>query len=229
MRIAICDDEADQREAMLSFVHQYNPSLAVDTYDAAVDLLLAVDQVPYDIVFMDIEMPEPNGFEVATQLKNKANSPLVIFVTKSNSYTIQGYGVAFRYLAKPISYAPFSSVLSLALKELQPAKVSIVCDGVYHVVTVNQILYCEAMDHRLTIHTLGSCFYSRMTLTEFISQLPQEDFAQPHKSYLVNLNYVQSVGPNDVILTSNQGGIPIPLSKGKRKQFIQRLGDYIGR
>ncbi len=229
MRIAICDDEADQREAMLSFVHQYNPTLAVDTYDAAIDLLVAVDQVPYDIVFMDIEMPEPNGFEVAQQLKTKTNSPLVIFVTKSNSYTIQGYGIAFRYLAKPISYALFSSVLSLALKEREPAKVSIVCDCVYHVVTVNQILYCEAMDHRLTIHTLENCFYSRMPLTEFISQLPLEDFAQPHKSYLVNLNYVQSVGPKNVIVSSKQGDIPIPLSKGKRKQFIQRLGDYIGR
>ena len=229
MRIAICDDEADQREVMLSFVRQYNPTLAVDAYDAAIDLLLAVEQIPYDIVFMDIEMPAPNGFEVAQQLKVKSNSPLVIFVTKSNSYTIQGYGVAFRYLAKPISYAMFSSVLSLALKEREPAKVSIVCDGVYRVVTVNQILYCEAMDHRLTVHTLENCFYSRMPLTEFISQLPLEDFAQPHKSYLVNQNYVQSVGSNDVVLASTQSDIPIPLSKGKRKQFIQRLGDYIGR
>lgn len=229
MRIAICDDEADQRKVMLSFIHQYNSTLAVDTYDAAIDLLLAVEKVPYDIVFIDIEMPAPNGFEVAEQLKAKANPPLVIFVTKSSSYTIQGYGVAFRYLAKPISYALFSSVLSLAIKEREPAKVSIVCDGVYHVVTVNQILYCEAMDHKLTIHTLGNCLYSRMSLAEFISQLPAEDFAQPHKSYLVSLNYVQSVGPNDVILTSNQSDISIPLSKGKRKQFIQRLGDYIGR
>lgn len=229
MRIAICDDEADQRKVMLSFARQYNPTLAVDTYDAAIDLLLAAEKVPYDVVFMDIEMPSPNGFEVAEQLRMKANHPLVIFVTKSSSYTIQGYGVAFRYLAKPISYTLFSTALSLALKEREPEKISIVCDGVYHVVTVNQILYCEAMDHKLTIHTLGNCLYSRMTLTEFISQLPVEDFAQPHKSYLVNLNYVQSVGQSNVILTSNQSDIPIPLSKGKRKQFIQRLGDYIGR
>ena len=54
MRIAICDDEADQREVMLSFVCQYNPTLAVDTYDAAIDLLLAVEKIPYDIVFMDL-------------------------------------------------------------------------------------------------------------------------------------------------------------------------------
>lgn len=229
MRIAICDDEANQCDMMLSFIHQYNPALAVDTYDAAIDLLLAVEKVVYDIIFMDIEMPAPNGFEVAKLLKAKANPPLVIFVTKSSSYTIQGYGVAFRYLAKPISYVLFSSVLSLAIKEREPAKVSIVCDGIYHVITVNQILYCEAMDHRLTIHTFGRCFYPRMPLTEFISQLPLEDFAQPHKSYLVNLNYVQSVGLNDVILTSNQSDIRLPLSKGKRKQFIQRLGDYIGR
>lgn len=229
MRIAICDDEADQRKTMLEFIHQYNVQLAVDIYDAAIDLLLAVDQVPYDIVFMDIEMPEPNGFDVAEKLKNKANPPLVIFVMKSNSYTIQGYGVAFRYLAKPISYAQFSATLALAIKEREPAKITILCDGVYHVIAVDQILYCEAMDHKLTIHTQENCFYSRTTLADFMLQLPIEDFAQPHKSYLTNLNYVQSVGPNDVILTSNKSSISIPLSKGKRKQFIQRLGDYIGR
>ena len=82
MRIAICGDEADQREVMLSFVCQYNPTLAIDTYDAAIDLLLAVEKIPYDIVFMDIEMPAPNGFEIAQQLKVKSNSPLVIFVTR---------------------------------------------------------------------------------------------------------------------------------------------------
>lgn len=229
MRIAICDDEVDQREVMAQYIRQYNSTLAVDVYDAGVDLLLAANTTQYDIVFMDIEMPSPNGFEVAQMLKAKSNSPLVIFVTKSSSYTIQGYGVAFRYLAKPITYELFSSALSLALREREPAKISLMCDGVYHVVAVNKIVYCETMDHDSTLHTQNGQFTSRTPLAELSAQLPSEDFAQPHKSYLVNLNYVQSVNASTVVLTSNHGSIQIPLSKGKRKQFIQRLGDYIGR
>lgn len=229
MRIAICDDEEEQRGLLAVYCKKYNTSLSVDTYSAALDLLLASNRLSYDIIFMDIEMPEPNGFEVAEALKKKPNPPLVIFVSKSNSYTIQGYGIAFRYLQKPVAYEVFETVFSLATKECEPVKIPFISEGVYHVLSVKDILYCEAFDHSLTVHTRKSSYTSRMSLSELISQLPAEDFAQPHKSFLVNMSYVQSVDATNVMLESIAGKIQLPLSKGKRKSFIQKLGDYIGR
>ena len=202
MRIAICDDEADQREVMLSFVCQYNPTLAVDTYDAAIDLLLAVEKIPYDIVFMDIEMPAPNGFEIAQQLKVKSNSPLVIFVTKSNSYTIQGYGVAFRYLAKPISYAMFSSVLSLALKEREPAKVSIVCDN-------------KLMNKQMTISAFSDELAQvRTKKKEFLSQIER---IVPWGEWLAMIQPCYYKG--------ERGNKPYPLEIMLRLYLLQNLYD----
>lgn len=229
MKIAICDDEKEQQACLAAYCKKYNPSLSVSIFSAAVDLLLAFERDSYDIVFMDIEMPSPNGFEVAKMLRKRSNPPLVIFVTKSNSYTIQGYGIAFRYLAKPVSYEPLASVLALAIKEREPSKISFVCEGMCHVLVVKEIIYCETLDHNLTLYTKDACYSSRTPLTELMSQLPSEDFTQPHKSYLVNLNYVQSVGTNSVCLVSDGTKFQVPLSKGKRKHFIQRLGEYIGR
>lgn len=229
MRIAICDDEKEQRVLLSEYCRRFDESLLVDTYNAAVDLLIVCDQISYDIIFMDIEMPSPNGFEVAEALRRKATPPLVIFVTKSNSYTILGYGIAFRYLPKPVAYEVFAAVLSLAIKEREPAKIPFVCNGVYYALPINKIIYCETLDHDLTVYTKSEHYTARMPMADLASHLPSEDFAQPHKSYLVNLKYVYSVAANNVILISGQNKIQLPLSKGKRKDFMQRLGDYIGR
>lgn len=229
MRLAICDDEFEEQKILSEYIHKFNATIKVDVYNAALDLLLATDRIAYDIVFMDIEMPSPNGFEVAEMLKKKHNSPLVIFVTKSNSYTIQGYGIAFRYLPKPISYEMFETALSLAVKEREPEKIPFMSEGTYHVISVNEIVYCESLDHNLTVHTTNRCYRSRTPLSDISTQLPSEDFAQPHKSFLINLNYVQCVDASCVTLAWGNNSEIIPLSKGKRKLFIQKLGDYIGR
>lgn len=75
MRIAICDDEQEQRKLLFEYIRRYKDTIKVDIYGAALDLLLAVDQIKYDIVFMDIEMPSPNGFEVAEALKKRNIHP----------------------------------------------------------------------------------------------------------------------------------------------------------
>lgn len=229
MRIAICDDEQEQRILMKQYAKQYDQSLQVDIYESALDLLLSAERISYDIVFMDIEMPPPNGFEVATALRKKSNPPLVIFVTKSNSYTIQGYGIAFRYLPKPVAYETFSAVLTLAIKEREPVKISFMCDGTYKILSVKDIVYCETFDHNVTVHTRETEFTARMTLAELVAKLPSEDFAQPHKSYLINLGFVQCVETDNVELAWATNTVGIPLSKGKRKIFVRQIGDYIGR
>lgn len=227
MRIAVCDDEPEQLELLLNYCRRFDSALPVTPYETAQALLAEASGL--DIVFLDIEMPAPNGFEVAQELRKKANPPLVIFVTHSSRYTILGYGIAFRYLQKPVSYEDFAATLSLAIKELQPAKIPFVSDGVCYLLPVNEILYCEVLDHELTVYSIQERYTARSFMAELLRQLPSDEFAQPHKSYLVNLNYVYSVGANTVTLASGGNPIQVPLSKGKRKEFIQRLGEHIGR
>lgn len=227
MRIAICDDETEARQLMIKYIAQFDSSLEVDSFASSSDLLLSAKRTNYDIVFMDIEMPNPNGFDTAVTLRSFASPPLVIFVTKSSSYTIQGYGIAFRYLPKPIFYHAFASVLTLALQEVSPAKISIQCHGTQHILSVRDILYAEVLDHAVTIHTKSREYRTRLALSELKEMLSPYDFASPHKSYLVNLDCVLSTDSNTIALIDTDQ--PIPLSKGKRAAFIKKLGDYIGR
>ncbi len=66
---------------------------------------------------MDIEMEAPNGFEAAVRLRAERDGPVIIFTTKTLDYAVRGYGLALRYLPKPIEYAGFAGALSLALRE----------------------------------------------------------------------------------------------------------------
>ena len=98
MKIAICDDEPRDRALLSEYVFRIDSSLNVQQFSSASDLLQAMEKNFYEIVLMDIEMESPNGYDVASKLVQKRDKPLVIFVTKSNEYTIQGYGIAFRYI-----------------------------------------------------------------------------------------------------------------------------------
>ena len=128
MRIAICDDEPKELELLHSFLLRYDATLPYTLFSSAQDLLDASSTF-FDIIFMDIEMRSPNGYDAAVSLMQNEARPLIIFVTKSSSYTILGYGVAFRYLKKPISYDAFSAVLKLALAEVVPQKLPITVSG----------------------------------------------------------------------------------------------------
>ena len=93
MRIAVCDDEMQERQILLDLIHRYDSGLQVEAFSSASALQTAMASCFFDIIFMDIEMESPNGFEVARALTEApgGEKPLIIFVTKSGDYTIRGY------------------------------------------------------------------------------------------------------------------------------------------
>ena len=125
MKVAICDDNFMDLRCLQDILWAYNASLMVTAYNSASELLRAFDSIFYDIVFMDIEMEKPNGYEAAEILMQRKEKPLIIFVTNSGEYTIRGYGVAFRYMPKPVSLDAVSMVMDLALEQIMPQKLEI--------------------------------------------------------------------------------------------------------
>ena len=143
MRIAICDDEPRELELLHSFLLRYDTTLPYTLFSSAQDLLDASSSTFFDIIFMDIEMRSPNGYDAAVSLMQNEARPLIIFVTKSSSYTILGYGVAFRYLKKPISYDAFSAVLKLTLEEVVP-------QNQFHCSHLDDDTHQEAQQHHMS-------------------------------------------------------------------------------
>jgi DNA-binding LytR/AlgR family response regulator len=155
-----------------------------------------------------------NGYTAAKKLKSVRNPPLIIFITNSAEYTYRGYEVAFRYLPKPVTFEILSDVLSSAIEQIAPLKLTITESGRTHIIHINDILYFESSGHRLAIHTKESTYECHMKLYEMESLLPADGFALPHKGYLVNLDYVDSVRESRLIL---KGDVQIPVSRRHKK------------
>lgn len=226
MKIAICDDDAGDLQLIEDYLKCYKPTMDATKFSSAKELLVAFASQFYDLVFMDLEMKSPNGFEVSTQLMGQKVKPLIIFITKSSEYTIQGYGIAFRYLLKPIDYKQFEKVLSLAIENIAPKKLVFLIEGKKQSIAVNEIFYFEVFNHNTIIHTEKKPYSTRCTLSEIMSRLDGNNFAQPHKSYFVNLSFVDCTETNQIRLTT---GDIIRLSRDKKAQFCRLLGEYLGR
>ncbi len=118
MKIAICDDEAVDLNLIHRYCGEYDSSLPVSLFSSGEELIEAFKQDFYDLVFLDIELGKLSGLETGTILRGMPEKPIIIFTTHSLNYAVRGYGIAMRYLPKPISYETFSSVIREALSLL---------------------------------------------------------------------------------------------------------------
>ena len=106
MRIAICDDEEQFRAGLRALITKLIGDLdpEINSFHDGHDLLAEFDRKPYDIVFLDIEMPEMDGITLARTLRSRSSEVLIVFLTGHVEYAIEGYEVnALRYLTKPVT------------------------------------------------------------------------------------------------------------------------------
>ena len=227
MRIAICDDDPNDLAALSHCLKNYNAN-GLDIYEfvKSNDLLLSIKAVTYDIVFLDIEMPAPNGYETALSLKKLAPNSLIIFLTKSMEYTLRGYGLVFRYLTKPISRRNLYSVLDTAIKEVTANRFVFTTEGVSRVLQLEEIYYIEVFNHYIILHTVDREHPFRATLKDVLSQLPAGYFGMPHQSYIVNFAHIKTATNSDLHLTN---GSTIPISRRRQKDFTEQFYLYLGR
>lgn len=126
MKIAICDDDASDLELIKEYCFRFDKEFDVETFYSGEALLAAFDNDFYDIIFLDIEMGQMNGLEVGTRLIHLPHKPIIFFTTQSLNYAVRGYGIAMRYLPKPISYDVFSGALKTAIEYVVPDRKSVV-------------------------------------------------------------------------------------------------------
>lgn len=225
MKIAICDDEPADLRLIQSYCNQYDSELSTAAFSNGEALLDAYKSSFYDLVFLDIEMGQMNGLEVGARLINMPQKPVIVFTTQSLNYAVRGYGIAMRYLPKPITYDTFSAVMGLAMERILPKKISIFSNGEQILVPVNKILYFEVLRHQVCIHlSSGEKLSMRGTLTEAISQVPHSAFVQPHKSYYINMEHVDRLTQQNITMTN---GDLIPIGRSKKENFQLRLSEYM--
>lgn len=225
MKIACCDDNSNDLELLVGYCKRYNKEFEIYAYDTAKDMLDAYHLELFDIIFLDIEMARPNGYEAAVLLSHEPNPPIVIFTTQTLNYAVRGYGVALRYIPKPITYEMFSSALHLAIEKKTPHCISIGSENRVDVFQVDDITYIEVIRHQITVHTKSKNDVTlRCPFSAVLDKLPLDRFVQVHKSFCVNLQSVIRMEPNTLTLTDN---ITIPIGRNYKTQLRERLMAFL--
>ena len=228
MRIAICDDDKKDLLVLREAVNAFDISGAVEVCDfsSAASLYEAGSKKMFDIAILDIEMPPSNGYDIAKKLIEITPAPIIIFLTNSMAYTLRGYGIAFRYLTKPIDQSQLNNALSAAMKEASAKRFVFSLDGSSYVVRMDEIYYFEVFNHHTILHTMDQAYTFRATLKEIMLDLPPGYFGSPHQSYIVNFSHVKTAMAKEIHLTN---GVIIPISRRKQQEFDNQLRMYLRR
>ena len=183
--VAVCDDEKSDLDGIVQSVQQYDVQgcFDIETYMDGNELLseLQMQKKSFDLLLLDIEMPS-NGFQLAQSLIQMEKHPLVVFVTKRHEYAVQGYGIAFRYLVKPLDQTLFAAAMDAVLQELNSKHFTIEYDGVTMSLETSDIYFLESHGHKVLIHCKEQDLTLRMSIPEALEQLPKRCFVSPHKS-----------------------------------------------
>lgn len=231
IRIAIVEDEREQSELLSSYLERYAREhtcrLNVVCYGTAAEFLAAAAGNAFDVVFMDIELPDGNGMEAVRKMRETDKRTLVIFVTNLAQYAVKGYEVrAFDFIVKPIAYYNFILKFSAALDSLElnrDIEIWIKSKEGRVRLYASHIVYVEVQKHYLTYHTKEGDYTALGSIGSAAEQLKGSTFAFCNRCYLVNLKYVSQVTQTEVMAD----GKWLVISRHKRADFLKELNDFL--
>lgn len=234
------DDEPDSIKLLSLQLSQHCPEVEIaGTYTSSVKALPAIEKIQPDLVFLDIEMPVMNGFELLEKILHLPFS--IIFITAYNQYALKAFRFnAVDYLVKPIDADDLVAAVSKAAKLLKPtatqlslmqkqmrgeAATKIAIPGQQGGVTfidLNEIVYSEASNnYSKLILTDGKQFLISKTLKDVQEVLEEEHFLRVHRQYIINLNHVKHFNRNEGILTMDNGD-HIPIARNQKERLTER-------
>lgn len=232
IRIAICDDEPKwlntARDIVDKLFIEKSIEITIETFDNAKLLLIAAHNEPFNILILDIDMPDINGFDVAEKLNELYPDMLLMFYTAHGQYVFDSFQFQpFRYIRK-----------EYAVQELKPAllaasQVIKVCtDGVVelksanktYIVKISEILYFETNKRKCDVYLKGgNAINVRKTIKEFFKEVGSENFVMIHSGAAVNIKYISCFSNYDVTL---KNGVRLPVSRPRSKEIKTAISEY---
>lgn len=226
MKVVVCDDSMEDLAQIRGLLTRYiekNEDVQLEpTYFAdSAELYRQIQaNAQGDIYILDMIMSEKTGIDIGTLIRSTGGRSVIIYITSSDDFAMEAYGVrAVRYLLKPVREELFTEALDYAIADISKEK----RETVYTVKTkeglvsipYSRIEYIENYSRTLSIcltdgQTVQSIFIRKSFDEEIRQVMTNGRFVQVHKSFLVNLCYVEKLSPGTVIMKS---GANIPVSK----------------
>ena len=230
-KIAICDDEVEQRKYLLEIVTAWARKnchlVEVKQYRKAEDFLFDYEEEKdFDILLLDIEMSEVTGIELAKIVRKDSLTVQIIFVTGFYEYFSDGFDVsALHYLIKPVDERKLCPVLDKAVQNLayRQRSVLVTTSDADVKISLVDILYVEAENVYVIVHTKQGNYRTRMSLAKFVEQL-DETFFKVHRSFVVGLKYVKKITKTEITMIN---GDILPISRKLYDEVHSALIKYL--
>lgn len=231
MKIAICDDEkifVGNMEGLLEKISVCDDE--VDVYYSGEALIDAYKnkKIFYDVVFLDMELGDMDGITVANAIRKEDCNAIIVFVTSYRKYMLKSFECQpFSFIVKPIKLSKLKEIYDKIYIKLQDEPRAIVFkekSGNLRLMC-DDILYFESQGHYVSICTRTDEVYKvRNTIKNILEFTDKNKFVKVHRSYVVNLKYVQKTSDEGVVMHySNQ---KIPLSSTCRANFDKLFFGY---
>lgn len=231
LKVAICDDEKEMIDILTEYVRRAQQEMNIDIYiDEYVESWRLCDRLEaqkasYDLIILDIMMPEKTGIDVGNLIRNilKDNQTQIAYVSSESKFAMELFNVQpINFFIKPVIYEDVEKVLELTARIVDANRrvfTYVKGKGNYCKKVVGDIMYFESDGRKLTIHTVDGSeeFYGK--INDVYDELNAYGFVIIHKSYLVNYIYVDKVYAEYLVMTN---GAKLPISRGN-KDDLKRL------
>lgn len=217
--IAVVDDEeafAQSLKARITaFLTQQQIPAEVAVFTSGHAMLDSCIAVQYDLVFLDIDMPDVTGLDIARKLRMKDTPAELIFITNYDNLVYDTIRYApFRFIRKSRLAAEFEEALQafLAGRRSRMTTFFFLTEQGRRPVNAADVVYVEVQSHKLTVHLPDEVFLAGGNLSDVEAVLAEHGFLRIHKSYLVNFRYISRISYKEIVLDD---GTALPLSRGK--------------
>lgn len=229
--IAIVEDEREDAEQLQTFLKQYeeenNLKFEVTFFYDGAEILKNYQPI-YDLILLDIEMPEVNGMDAADQIRQSDQDVVMMFITNMVQYAIRGYAVdAVDFVMKPITYYTFAVRLERAIRRVKKKDAGTVLlnfSGGLKKLSTRQIYYVESQNRMLYYHTDEGEFAIRGTMQRVEKELSPYHFVKCSHWYLVNLMHVTEICKDRAVIAGRE----LEISRRNKTAFMTELTNYIG-
>ena len=222
LKCIITDDEPIARKGLQNYVERIDFLELVGVCEDAIQLNNQLKSQQADLLFLDIEMPYMTGIELLNSL---SNPPKVIITSAYAEYAIKGYDLEVSdYLLKPISFDRFLKAVNKVYDQLISSQTPVVQDYLIvktslklEKIRFNDMRFIEGVENYVAIYTSDGKIITHTTLRTILQKLPPERFVQVHKSYLVNIDKIDSIEGNLLGIGKNK----IPLSRTYKETALE--------
>ncbi len=231
MKIAICDDDISfvtkLKNELYNYANLHNLEPVIDCYYSGEEIINA--KVKYNLIILDYQMGQINGLDAAKELRKGINQfACIIFLTNYPEIAIPAYEVdTYRFVVKDTLYQGiFNALDNFRSSKKEDYDIAIKSKYEWIVVNTENIIYFESQNKDIIIYLVdGRTIYTKMKLSSFYNMVPHTHFVKTHKSYIVNLNYIQLI--HSTSLKLKKIDLVVPLSRNCKSDFMKKYHNYI--